>query len=263
MKTSHKLPIILFFLAFSGTAQGSIQGSEVSFASSMKNTLQNSMITSRPSILSKPLESNKKSQKKTKFSTKEERYNWVLFQWLNEQHISFEWAYGFLTENKSLLPKLLQENINDSFKNDVIFYANFHQDIFQFPYWIKWGLRASAGITRNGDLESLYFYPMSLSTIFSLQVLKHQFVIPFFEAGYSIWNVNFEDFSEPSFFWTLGTHISLSLFKPSFKNILINDYGIIDTGFIVELKHLLSPLDHKEEDGTFFQTLHIGLFFHF
>ncbi len=187
-----------------------------------------------------------------------------LFRWLNEQNVSFQWAYAFLEQKNKYAPTLLKEKINENFKNDTFLYFNFYQNIFQLPAILKWGLKASAGFTRNEDVESLSFFPLSLSVITHLQVFRHQFIVPFFEMGYSIWNVDFSDFSQHFPFWGVGALISFSLFKPSLQYTLLDEYGIRDIGINLELRNQASPTSFFEKDrGYFLRSLHLGIYFHF
>ncbi len=131
----------------------------------------------------------------------------------------------------------------------------------QFPYILKWGIRGSAGIVRNEDQDSLYFYPLSLSLITSLQIFKQQFFTPFFEIGYSVWNVDFSDFSDFFPFYGGGALISFSLFKNSLRHTLPDEYGIQDIGIIAEWKNHISPLDPPEEESPYFlHSLHVGVY---
>ena len=182
-----------------------------------------------------------------------------LFEFLNEQQFSFEWAYGFLQEKYA--PPLLKQKITQDFKNDTFFYLNFHQNIIKFPYVLKWGLRGSAGIVRNEDHESLYFYPLSLALITSLQIFEYQAIRPFFEIGYSAWNVDFSDFSDFFPFYGGGALISFSLFKNSLRHTLPDEYGIKDIGIIAEWKSHISPRDPPEDKSLYFlHSLHVGVY---
>lgn len=188
----------------------------------------------------------------------------TLFQWINEQEISLQWAYGFLKQKEKFAPTLLKKKITDDFKHDTIVYLNFHQNILQFPYILKWGLRASAGLTRNYDHNKTYFSPLSLSAIISLQIFKHQFIVPFFEIGYSAWSVDFSEFSKFFPIWGVGTSISLALFKKSLRHTLPDEYGIQDMGIIVEVRNHSSPMDLPEEKrGYFLHSVHTGIYFKF
>ena len=188
----------------------------------------------------------------------------ILFQWLNEQQLSFQWAYGFLKQKDKFAPVLLKERINNTFRNDTIIYLNFHQNILQFPYILKWGLKASAGLTLNKDNKQTYFFPLSLTMIVHLQIFKHQFIVPFFEMGYSTWNIDFSEFSDYFPVWHIGTTISLSLFKNSLRHTLPDEYGIQDIGIILEVRNHSSPTDLPDEKrGYFLHSLHTGLYFKF
>lgn len=203
------------------------------------------------------------AKKTKKLIMKEEENQWILFRWLNENQISGQWAHGFLSEELKYIPSPLEEEINDSFKNDMFLYLNFHYNIMQFPYVLKWGAKASAGFTRNYDVESTYFIPMSLSIIFHLQIFNHQFLTPFFEIGYSTWNIDFSDeFSEFFPFWTVGGYLSLSIFKRSLQHTLKDEYGITDIGIVVDWRNSSSPF-HFEERAYFLRSLHAGIYFRF
>ena len=188
----------------------------------------------------------------------------ILFQWRNEQEFSIQWAYGFLKQKDKFAPPLLKEKITDKFKNDTMIYLNFHQNILQFPYILKWGLKGSAGLTRNYDHEKTYFFPLSLSIITSLQIFKEQLIVPFFEMGYSTWNIDFSEFSEFFPFWSLGASVSLSLFKPSLRHTMPDEYGIRDIGIIVEVRNHSSPMDLPDKKrGYFLHSVHTGIYFSF
>ena len=211
-----------------------------------------------PSYKQSPFKSLAKKTKK--LIMKKEESRWILFRWLNEQQISAQWAHGFLNEEQKYMPSPLAEDINDSFKNDMFWYLNFHYNIMQFPYVLKWGAKASTGFTRNYDIDSTYFIPMSLSIIFHLQIFNHQYITPFFELGYSTWNINFSnDFSEFFPFWTVGTYISLSIFKRSLQHTLEDEYGIKDIGVVVDWRNHSSPFSF-EERAYFIRSLHVGIY---
>lgn len=200
------------------------------------------------------------AKKTKKLVMKKEESHWVLFRWLNEQQASVQWAHGFLNEEQKYMPSPLAEEINDSFKNDMFWYLNFHYNLMQFPYVLKWGAKASAGFTRNYDVDSTYFFPLSLSVIFHLQVFKHQYITPFFELGYSTWNIDFSDeFSEFFPFWTVGTYISLSIFKRSLQYTLEDEYGIKDIGVVIDWRNHSSPF-HFEERAYFLRSVHAGIY---
>lgn len=185
----------------------------------------------------------------------------VLFQWVSEQQTSFQWAYAFLKQTEKHAPDLLKEKIGDSFRNDMLFYLNFHQNIIQFPYILKWGLRASAGMTRNYNIDSAYFIPMSLSVITSLQIFEKQIVVPFFEMGYSFWSVDFSESSDFFPFWSVGADISFSIFKSSLRYTLSDEYGIEDIGMSLEIRNNSSPTDFPDEKrGYFLHSLHVGVY---
>ena len=188
----------------------------------------------------------------------------TLFQWANEQEISLQWAYGFLENPDVHAPALLQKTINSSFKNDTFIYLNFHQNFIQFPYIFKWGIRGSAGLTRNYDHQSDYFIPVSVSAVLSLWIFKTQHLTPFVEMGVSGWSVNLSETSDVFPFYGGGVALSLALFKPSLRYTMPEEYGIRDIGFIIEVRNHLSPFDHPEEKtGAFMLSLHAGLYFRF
>lgn len=188
----------------------------------------------------------------------------ILFQWFNEQQLSLQWAYGFLKQKDKFAPALLKERLNNTFGNDTIIYLNFHQNILQFPYILKWGLKASAGLTLNKDNKQTYFFPLSLSMIVHLQIFKNQFIVPFFEMGYSTWNIEFSEFSDFFPVWHIGTDISFSLFKNSLRYTLPDEYGIQDIGVTLEVRNHSSPTNMpKKKRGYFLHSLHTGIYFKF
>ncbi len=218
----------------------------------------------KPDSMTTPPEKLIKTPRSSSSMPDTSRNSLVLFQWLNEQYASFQWAYGFLQEDNQYAPDLLKEKITEKFKNDTLLYLNFHQNIIQFPYVLKWGIRGSVGRTRNADFERSSFFPLSVSVITSLQIFKRQIIVPFFELGYSVWNVNFSDFSKWFPFYGAGMLISFSLFKNSLYHTLFDEYGIRDTGIIVELRNNASPLDFPEKDrGYFLRSLHLGVYLQF
>ena len=204
-------------------------------------------------------------QRKKKSSSSKKKHQWLLFEWLNTNHISLEWAYGFLDhEQKDLYaPLLLKQKVTKSFKHEALIFLNFHHNIIQFPYILHWGLRGSMGLARNYDLQSDFFIPFNLSGILSLKITKHQPFVPFVEGGLSSWNRNLNNHFSAIFpYWTVGAFISLSLFKPSLRWTFPNDYGFKDLGFVVEWRNHVSPFT-KEKRGPFLRTLHVGLYMAF
>ena len=62
----------------------------------------------------------------------------MLFRWLNEQYFSLQWAYTFLEKKEPQMPTLLNQQINDTFLNHLV-YLNFHQNIIQFLMLLNGG----------------------------------------------------------------------------------------------------------------------------
>lgn len=227
-----------------------------------------------------------KKRKKTKSRLNTQEDKLILFQWLNEQQVSLQWAGSNIAKKdfdspEGFAPALLKKEINfDTFANDRLFFLNFQQNIIQFPYVLKWGLRTNLGVAFNYDNEHKYFFPMSLSVILSLQIFKHQALIPFFEMGASTWNIGFytEKFTHAFPFWSIGTSISLALLKNSLRYTLPDEYGIKDIGVIMELRRYSSPLKWlnpwfddsekewpwtKENRGYFLTSFHVGIYCRF
>ncbi len=225
-------------------------------------------------------------QKKPSSRFMSQKETLILFQWLNEQQISLQWAGANITKKdfnskEGFAPELLKKEIHfDTFANDRLFYLNFQQNIIQFPYILKWGLRASLGVAFNYDNDRKYFFPMSASGIWSLQIFKHQIIIPFFEMGFSTWNINsyLEEFTPLFPFWGVGASISLALFKNSLRYTLPDEYGIKDLGIILEFRRHSSPLKWlnpwfnsekkewlwpEEKRGYFFDSFHAGIYCRF
>ena len=220
--------------------------------------------SSQDSWETEPMTLKQEKFRRKKWGAKSDKSRLALFRWLNEQNISFQWAYAILEKKQKYAPTLLKEKINENFKNDTLLYLNFYQNVVQFPYVLKWGFKASAGFTRNEDIESLSFFPLSLSVITSLQLSKHQFIVPFFEMGYSIWTIDFSDFSQLFPFWGVGALISFSLFKPSLRHTMLDEYGIRDVGINMEFRNNSSPMEFFEKDrGYFLRSIHLGVYFHF
>lgn len=214
-----------------------------------------------PAYKQSPFKNPAEKTRKIRMKTKESQ--WILFRWLDEQQISAQWAYGFLNEEQKYMPSPLAEDINSSFKKDMFLYLNFHYNLLQFPYVLKWGAKASTGFTRNYDVDSTYFIPLSLSIIFHLQIFKYQYITPFFELGYSTWNIDFSnDFSEFFPFWNVGAYISLSIFKRSLRHTMEDEYGITDIGIVIDWRSYSSPF-HFEERAYFLRSFHAGIYFRF
>ena len=225
------------------------------------NRLEISQNDTTPLSPSKTQLKNLKKQLLSPLSSKNKE-KLILFQWLNEQHFSLQWAYGFFRQKHT--PPLLKVNINDTFLNQALFFFNFQQNIIQFPYILKWGLKVSTGITRNYDNDKIYFYPLHLSAITSLQIFKYQLIVPFFEMGYSTWNIDFSEFSEAFPVWSLGASVSWALFKQSLSYTLPDEYGIQDAGISLEIRNHSSSLDMPERDrGYFLRSIHVGIYFKF
>ena len=224
-----------------------------------------------------------KKRKKTPLHLKEQKEKLILFQWLNEQQISLQWAGTNISQKDfvGFAPKLLKKEIHfDTFAYDRLFYLNFKQNIIQFPYILKWGLRASLAAAFNYDNEQKYFFPISISGVWSLQIFKYQALVPFFEMGFSTWNIDFytEKFTYSFPFWSIGVSLSLALLKNSLRYTLPDEYGIKDIGIVMELRRHSSPLkwlnpwfdDSKKEwlwteknRGYFLTSFHAGIYCRF
>ena len=67
-----------------------------------------------------------------------------------KQNVSFEYAQAFFLKEIETYPTLIKEEdplnlFYDNNSKNHLFYLNIHQDLFQFPYILNWGVRVSAG----------------------------------------------------------------------------------------------------------------------
>ena len=206
-----------------------------------------------PTINSTPVPSApiaKKPTQKIKDSTQSDMF---YLKWPNQIEFSFQGA-GTLNITEQTAPKLIQTNVNKSFLRNHSF-LNLQYYFLQFPSFFKWSLKASAGLTRNYDTQSTKFIPLSVGGVFHLYLIDS--LVPFFEWGYSVWNINFDKFSSTFFYWGAGLNISFSLFKPSLKYTLPDEYKINDMGLNVESRW------STYKSNTFINTLHVGLYLRF
>ena len=175
------------------------------------------------------------------------------FKWPHQIGFSIQGA-GTLSLTKEKAPQLIQENINNSFLRNHLF-LNLQYYLFQFPSFFKWSLKASAGLTRNYDIQSTNFAPLSVGGALHINLINS--LIPFIEAGYSVWNIDFKKFSSHFFYWGTGLNISFSLFKPSLQYTLPDEYKVNDMGLILESRWSIY------KDSHFIHTLHGGLYLRF
>ena len=175
------------------------------------------------------------------------------FKWPHQIEFSIQGA-GTLSLTKEKAPQLIQENINNSFLRNHLF-LNLQYYLFQFPSFFKWSLKASAGLTRNYDIQSTNFAPLSVGGVLHINLINS--LIPFIEAGYSVWNIDFKKFSSHFFYWSTGLNISFSLFKPSLQYTLPDEYKVNDMGLILESRWSIY------KDSYFIHTLHGGLYLRF
>ena len=187
---------------------------------------------------------------------------WNLFQWLYLMEVSIQWSYAVFNENSNFIHDDLKEHVEmDKFLKKALFFSHFHIDLIQFPYVLSWGLKLGAGLSRNYDIRSYYFIPLSFSLIYHIRAIKE--LLPFVELGFSSWNIDFSNvFSEFYFFWSVGGKISFSLFKKSLRYTMPSDYGIYDIGMITELR-FHSGKQYQGETQNFLKTFHVGLYLTF
>lgn len=222
----------------------------------------NSIVPFTHRVLSQ-LNPPKKKQNNITHNSPVQKMDLKLFKSLDESTLSVGGIRSFFKSEYNYAPILLKNKINDTFLKKFM-YFNIHTNLFQFPYIIKWGIKLSSGLSRNYDLKSTYFIPLSLSVILNFQLFKHQFITPFLEVGYSTWNINFSEYSNVFPFWSAGSLISLSLFKKSLRYTLLDEYSIKDLGFIVQLKNSLNATtSSKNKLKYFLHSLHIGIYFKF
>ena len=174
-------------------------------------------------------------------------------KWPHQIEFSIQGA-GTLNLTKEKAPQLIQKNINNSFLRNHLF-LNLQYYLLQFPSFFKWSLKASAGLTRNYDIQSTKFAPLSVGGALHINLIKS--LIPFIEAGYSVWGIDFEKFSSHFFYWSTGLNISFSLFKPSLQYTLPDEYKVNDMGFLLESRWSIY------NSSQFIHTLHGGLYLRF
>ena len=175
------------------------------------------------------------------------------FNWLNQVGFSIQGA-GTLNIDREKAPKLIQKSVNKSFLRNFLFF-NVQYYFLQFPSFLRWSVKASTGLTRNYDTQSTKFIPLSISGVLHIRIINA--VVPFIEWGYSLWNIDFSEFSSTFSYWGTGINISFSLFKPSLKYTLPDEYKINDMGIIVESRWS----NYKEH--SFLDTVHGGLYLRF
>ena len=206
-----------------------------------------------PAINSTPVSSApiaKKPTQKIKDSTQSDMF---YLKWPNQIEFSVQGA-GTLNITEQTAPELIQTNVNEDFLRNHQF-LNLQYYFLQFPSFFKWSLKASAGWTRNYDNQSTEFIPLSIGGVFHLYLIDS--LVPFFEWGYSVWNINFDQFSSTFFYWGAGLNISFSLFKPSLRYTLPDEYTINDMGLNVESRW------STYKSNIFINTLHVGLYLRF
>ena len=174
-------------------------------------------------------------------------------KWPHQIEFSVQGA-GTLNLTKEKAPALIQTNINKSFLRNHLF-LNLQYYLLQFPSFFKWSLKTSAGLTRNYDRQSTTFIPLSVGGALHINLINS--LIPFFEVGYSVWNIDFQKFSSGFFYWSVGLNISFSLFKPSLQYTLPDEYDINDMGFAIESRWSIY------KSNQFINTLHGGLYLRF
>ncbi len=206
-----------------------------------------------PAINSTPVSSTpiaKKTTQKIKHPNQSDMFH---LKWPNQIEFSGQGA-GTLNITTQNAPKLIQTNVNKAFLRNHSF-LNLQYYFLQFPSFFKWSLKVSAGLTRNYDTQSTRFIPLNVGGVFHLYLIDS--LVPFFEWGYSVWNINFNEFSSTFFYWGTGLNISFSLFKPSLKYTLADEYKINDMGLNVESRWSIY------KSNTFINTLHVGLYLRF
>ena len=179
--------------------------------------------------------------------------NMFHLKWPHQIEFSIQGA-GTLSLTKEKAPQFIQENINNSFLRNHLF-LNLQYYLFQIPSFLKWSLKASAGLTRNYDIQSTKFIPLSVGGALHINLIKS--LIPFVEVGYSVWSIDFQKFSSHFFYYGTGLNISFSLFKPSLKYTLPDEYKVNDMGLLLESRWSIY------KTSQFIHTLHGGLYLRF
>ena len=174
-------------------------------------------------------------------------------KWPHQIEFSIQGA-GTLNLAKEKAPELIQENINKSFLRNHLF-LSLQYYLLQFPSFFKWSVKASAGLTRNYDIQSTKFAPLSVGAALHINLINP--FTPFFEVGYSTWNIDFKRFSHAFFYWSTGLNVSFSLFKPSLQYTLPDEYSVNDMGFTLESRWSIY------KSNQFINTLHGGLYLRF
>ena len=208
-------------------------------------------------VLSTPTNKEASAKKKSaKISSK-----WELFSWEILNKFNLEWASILGPKSyPNAAPRALQNAFNPEKLLGFFLHFNYQMDAIKFPYFLKWGIRTDIGITRNYTVKKTFFLPLSLSVIHTLEVLKPQYIYPFFELGMSSWwtiEKTKKEFSELFFFWKAGLILSFSIFNKALSYSLPEDYGIQDFGIEIGYK----SLGYRE--GMFLNTLHIATFLQF
>jgi len=177
-----------------------------------------------------------------------------LFQWLDQHQLSVQWGVASSEDEGSTI---------DSFLYDSLIYLNWHRNILQFPYVLKWGVKGHFGWNYNKGENEKRLINVSLSSITTLQIINPQYVVPFLELGASTWNVSFDHFSDISFFWGAGVLFSLSIFKPSLSYTLPDEYNLMDIGFLLQFVQQYTSFRNQTyiEDPVYY--FHLALYFIF
>ena len=172
---------------------------------------------------------------------------------LNHVQVSVQWA-KVLSWSENKTPSLLKASINESFLEHFLF-LNLQYHILKWPGFLKWGLKTSAGLGRNYDVQSKHFTPLSLGAVIYVYLIDS--IAPFVEWGYALWSVDFNEFSSVFPYLSAGLNISFNLLKPSLKYTLSDEYGIDDIGLSVESRWLFY------KNYQFMHTIHAGLYLRF
>ena len=186
---------------------------------------------------------------------------WKLFSWVLNSKLTFEWAKTLGPKNyTTTMPIALQNQFDPKKLLGFFLHLHYQFDILKFPHFLKWGLRADAGVTRNYIVKKMLFFPLSFSVVSTVEFIDPQYIYPFIELGASswwTWEKEDKQFSRMFLFWKAGVLLSFSIFSKSLRYSLPEDYGIRDLGIEISYKSL------RYQEGVFLNTVHVGAFFKF
>ncbi len=194
-----------------------------------------------------------------------------IFRSSSDYYLSFKWSQTewSQTTNKSVQKDSLVSGIqNEFFNNRQIFSIHLCRNLFQFLEFLKGGAEVAGGLSIFYDDDEPIVFPIKAGGRISLNITQKPTIKPFISAGYALWGVGEggggrENFSSLMAYWSAGLWLSFSLFKPSLRYTLVDEYGLKDLGITFKINSYYSAEDGFPKGQLLISVWNLGVYFSF